>query len=448
MRDTTEATATHRARSRGLGGVAHYFRDTLAGISAIRQLGAEVRSGTSDLTNPAQWLLDALGGSSKSGASVNEHTAFNVSAVRACVNLRANLLAMLPVKVYRKTSRGPEEQRDHPIARLFRTRVSPAHTRFKWVHASSVCEDLGGNAYTRVVRDTYFQVARLQWQKPSDVACLENPASGEIGYRINGVGDLRQYDVLHISGLSTNGRTGRSPISDLREAVGLSLTTEEFAARSFANGNRKPGFFVPPAGFTKAQADEFRALWQAQAAGAMNAGKQHVISGGMTWQDAGFSNQDAELLSMRKFSIEEIARVYQIPLHLIGSTEKATTWGSGIEQLNQGLVDYMLAPRCANWEAELNTTLLTEKELEQDYYIKFVVDALLRGSLETRVKIYQAMRAIAAMSVNEIREKEEMQLLPDSPFGDPRQPLNNQGGGGSPQQQPAPADQVPADTEE
>jgi HK97 family phage portal protein len=405
----------------------------LANLRDGFRFAREMRSATSTFTNPADWLLQALGGGpTKSGASVNENTAFNVSAVRACVNLRANLLAMLPLKVFQKTTTGPVEQREHRLARMFRGRVSPMHTKFKWIHASSVCEDIGGDAYSRVYRDQYAVPERIQWVKPPEVTPLENKATGDIGYRLQGQGNLLAYEMLHISGLSTNGRTGRSPLADLREAVGLSLTAEEFTGRTFQNGNRKPGVLVGGPGMNKSKADEFLAFWMQHYAGAANAGKSPLLFGGMEWRDAGFSNADAELLGMRKFSIEEIARVYQIPLHLVGSTDKATTWGSGIEQLNQGLVDYMLAPRCTNWEAEMNTTLLTEREQDEGFYIKFWVDALLRGSPETRAKVYQIMRGLRAISVNEIRNREDMIEAPDTGANNLDWPLNNQGGGGQP----------------
>lgn len=407
---------------------------------ALRQ--AETRSGSplSTLSSPSDWLLQAIGGGpTKSGASVNEHTAFNVSAVRACVNFRANLIAMLPIKVYRKTSTGPEEQRDHPLARLFRGRVSGAQTRFKWVHSSQVCFDIGGNAYSRVIRNAYAEPERILWCKPAEITPLLNPATGATSFRLPGGTELPQWEMLHIANLATNGVTGRSPLADLREAVGLALTSEEFTARTFANGNRKPGVLVGGPAMTKSKADDFLAFWMQHYAGAANAGKSPLLFGGMEWRDAGFTSQEAELLGMRKFSIEEIARVYQIPLHLVGSTDKATTWGSGIAELNQGLVDHTLQPMCKNWEEEMNTTLLTERELDEGYYIKFTVDALLRGSPEDRAKYYQAMRAIAAMDVNQIRRLEEMPEYPDAWAGDPRQPLNNQGGGGTAPAAPDPA---------
>jgi HK97 family phage portal protein len=423
-------TSAGRAGQPG-GGVATFFRSLADGWRIARELRSSLKA-------PSDSLLAALGGlPTKSGAAVNENTAFNVSAIWACVNLRASLMAMLPVKVYRKTATGPEELRDHPVARLLRGRVSAAQTRHKWIRFSQVCHDLGGNAFSRVVRDRFADVAEIRWLKPSAVTVVEKPVSGEVAYRIGHGAELPRWEVLHVSGLSTNGLTGRSPIGDLREAIGLALTAEEFAGRSFANGNRRPGVLVGGQAMTEAKAQSFQSFWMQHYAGSANAGKTPFLFGGVDWKDAGFSNADAELLGMRKFSIEEIARVYQIPLHLIGSTDKATTWGSGIEQLNQGLVDYMLGPLCANWEAEMNTTLLTEQEQEQEHYVKFNVDALLRGSPKTRAEVYQILRGLRAITVNEIRGREDMPEASDNGANNLDWPMNNQGGGGT--AEPAPA---------
>lgn len=413
-------------------------RLTLAS-SSNREARSQSQTGT--LSMPTAELMAALlGGPVKSGATVNDNTAFNVSVVRSCISLRSFLIATLPLKVYRRTSLGPVEQRDHPLARMFRGKVAPGFTSFKWRAATQVCFDLGGNGYSRVLRNSYAEPERIIWTRPIDVTPLENKITGDVGWRVAGQSrDLFEHEVLHIANLSTNGRTGRSPLADLRESVGLALTAEEFSARSFANGNRKPGVIVADKSKTVTQAQEFAAYWIKNFAGAGNAGKSPVMGGGFDWKDAGFANDEAELLGQRKFSVEEIARVYQIPLHLLGSTEKSTTWGSGIAELNQGLVDYMLNPLCTNWEAEMTTTLLTEVEQEQDFYIKFNVDALLRGSPETRAKVYQLMRAIRAISVNEIRRKEELAEAPDTGANNLDWPMNNQGGGGQPVDQAATA---------
>lgn len=406
-----------------------------------RALGAsavERRSIVTDsLKNPGESLLAIFGNTTRSGAKVSEDTAFNVSALRACINFRANLRAMLPVKLYRATARGPEEQRAHPVSRLLRGRVGAGQNSYQWRHYRETCKCLGGNAYTRIRRDGFFQIASLDFLRPVDVEVLRL-SSGRLAYKV-GAEVLQDFEVLHDRDLSTNGLTGRSPLHDLRETVGLALTAQGFSAATFANGNRQPGVIKGPNSWSKEKAQEFMGYWHANYSGAGNGGKTPGLFGGVEWVNAGFSLQDAELLLSRKFDVEEIARVYGVPLHVIGSTEKATTWGSGIEQLNRGLVDYVVTPMVRADEAEMNDKLLSETEKEEGYYIRYNLDALLRGSLKDRASIYEIMRRISAIDVNQIRELEEWPLYPDGWAGDPRQPLNAQQSG-----QAAP-DAVPAD---
>jgi len=246
--------------------------------------------------------------------------------------------------------------------------------------------------------------------------------------------------VVHIRGLSSNGYTGRSPLHDLRDAMGLAMTAEEYTSKTFANGNRQPGYFEGQPNMTREKAQEFKKFWEENYSGANNAGKNPLIFGGISWKAAGFSNQDAELLMSRRFQIEEVSRAFRVPLHLLNSTEKSTTWGSGIDQLNQGFVAYTLQPWVENWQQELEDKLLSEAEKAAGYFIKFNLGVLLRGAPEARAKFYEIMRRIAAMDVNQIRALEDWNEYPDAWAGDPRLPLNaQQSGQQAPETEPAPA---------
>lgn len=389
--------------------------------------GREARAvTTSRLDQPTEQLLSIFGTTTRSGAQVSQDTALNVATVRLCVNLRANLVSMLPVRVMRKGARGPKEQTDHPLNRLLRGRVGPAQNSVKWRHYKQVCKDLGGNGYTRIRRNTFAEIAALEFMRPVDTQPVLLD-SGHLAYRYKGT-LLQDYEVIHTTGLSTNGLTGRSPIADLRESIGLAMTAQAFAASTFTNGNRQPGVVKGPTNWTKEKAGEFLKFWQEHYAGAGNGGKTPVLFGGVEWANAGFTLQDAELLGSRKFEKTEIGGVYNIPAYLV-DPEKATSWGTGIEQLNRGLVDYMLGPELAGWEAEMNDKCLSEREKDQGYYVKFFPDALLRGDLLKRAQIYEILRRIRAIDVNQIRELEDWSLYPDAWAGDPRLPMNAQQSG-------------------
>lgn len=419
-----------------------------AGLSGAARLLArpfERRSAPTGLKSPADWLTTLFGGTSKSGAIVSEATAVNVSTVASCVNVLAQSIAMLPIKLLRKDGGSIAEATDHPANYAVRYQPNRLQSSYRWRAYLQTCLGLGGNGYGIVRRNGYFEPEAIEWVKPCDIApMLVEPKKSQparMVYRYQGE-TLQDYEVLHVRGLSTDGLVGASPISLLRESIGLSLTAQEFAARTFLNGNRRAGVFEGSPETTREKAQAWLDFWQANYGGAGNAGKTPVLFGGLSWKDAGFSSEDAELLLTRRFEVEQIAGFYRVPLHLLNTTEKATTWGSGIEQLNRGFVDYTLAPWLANWEEELDRTLLTRKEQEGGYFFKFNVGALLRGSPEQRAKFYEIMRRIAAMDVNQIRELEDFDLYPDAWAGDPRMPLNAQASGqGEPEPAPARAAQ-------
>lgn len=435
MRATT-TSPTDSATPSGVGGGAlNFLRNVRDGFRFARQFRS-----SSSLTNPEPWLLQAMGGATKSGAVVSEATAFNVSAISACINVLAQSVAMLPLKVYRDTGRGPEEARDHPLHYLLKRKPGAAQTSYQWRAWLQAQLCLGGNGYSRIHRNRYAEVERIEPLKASDVAdILRDKASGRLFYRLNGETDLRSdFEVLHVRGLSTDGVRGRSPLADLRESAGLALTAQEFSARTFNNGNRKPGVLVGGATMTKAKADEFLGFWMQHYAGAQNAGKSPLLFGGMEWKDAGFSNQDAELLLTRKFEVEEIARVYRVPLTLLQSMEKSTSFGTGIAELNRGFVNHTLMPWLVNWEMELEDKLLTEAEKKQGYFIKFNVAALMRGSPVEQAQKALLERQARLITINEYRREQERTDFPDNLGDNPREDFNGQGGGKE-GQQPAPA---------
>lgn len=415
----------------------------------------ETRSGLSSLGGRASdWLLNTLGGgSTSSGKRVAPDTAYNVVTFTACVDIISKLVAMLPVRLMQSTARGPAQVNDHRAAWLLRDRPNAFQTPFEFKRYLMACAAARGNGYARVYRDRYYEAIEVIPIHPGEIypeyvkklrgVIYKGSAAAE-----ESAGYLLSSDVMHIKALSTDGIEGMSPLRALRESLGLALTCQEHTGATFANGGRMPGFITSDTLYTEAQIKDFLRAYKDSYGGAENAGKPRVLNG-FKWTSIGMSNEDAELLASRKFEVEEIARFFGIPLHLLQSTEKSTTWGSGIEQLNRGVVDYMLTPWLVNLEQALNATLLSEDERRaKGFYFKVNVGALLRGDPKTRAEFYKTMREVCAMDPNQIRELEDFPLYQGEWADDPRAPFNGQGGGnasaGSPQ--PSTAEPQPAGT--
>ena len=224
---------------------------------------------------------------------------------------------------------------------------------------------------------------------------------------------LPAEDVLHIPGLGFDGLIGYSPIAMARNAVGMTLACEEYGASFFANGARPGGVLQHPGVLTDPA--KLRESWQAVYGGAANTGKVAVLEEGMTYQQIGIPPEEAQFLETRKFQVDEIARLYRIPPHMVGDLDKSSF--SNIEQQSLEFVKYTLNPWVVRWEQALQKSLLLPEERKR-YFIRFNVDGLLRGDYQSRMQGYAVGRQNGWLSANDIREMEDMNPIPAEEGGD------------------------------
>jgi HK97 family phage portal protein len=401
----------------------------------LRALGYELRStapSISSMSNPSESLLATFGFPTKSGASVTFDTAPTISAVYGCMQILSGLLARLPLRLIQKTAKGTEVITDHVVWPLINVSPDGIRNPFAWRQLMEAQILTRGNAYSRIRRNQFFEPVALEWMNPIHVECWRTE-DGEVFYRYKGK-VLYSYEVFHHREMSMDGIIGLSPVTAMREAMGVALVTQEHASRYFSNGAAPSVVFTAPLGATKDQMDRIRDEILKNHGGVANSGKPMVAYGGLTISPISLTNEDSQFLESRKFDVEEIARAYRVPLHLLQSTEKTTSWGSGVEQLNRAFVDYSLADRMRRWESELDMALLTDKERSKGLGFKFDTSEMTRGTVIERAQYYQAMRNIGAFSVNDVREMEGFNDLPDN-IGDNYLLKFNGTGGTSPADQ-------------
>lgn len=210
---------------------------------------------------------------------------------------------------------------------------------------------------------------------------------------------LCREDVLHIPGLGFDGLVGYSPIAMARNAVGMTLACEEYGSSFFANGARPGGVLKHP-GVLK-DPSKLRESWQAVYGGTANTGKVVVLEEGVDYQQISIPPEEAQFLETRKFQIDEIARLYRVPPHMIGDLEKSSF--NNIEQQSLEYVRYTLNPWVVRWEQSLQKALLLPSE-QKRYFIKFNVDGLLRVDYQSRMQGYATGRQNGWLSANDIRE--------------------------------------------
>ena len=223
---------------------------------------------------------------------------------------------------------------------------------------------------------------------------------------------LSPHEVMQIPGLGFDGLVGYSPIAMAKNSIGLSMACEEYGSKFFANGAAPSGVLEHP-GILK-DPERVRDSWQAAFGGSQNAGKVAVLEEGMKYSPISINPQEAQFLDTRKFQIDEIARIFRVPPHMIGDLEHATF--SNIEEQSLEFVTYSLQPWLTRIESSISRSLLSKDE-KMIYYARFNVDGLLRGNYASRMQGYATGISNGFLCVNDVRRLENMDLVPDSEGG-------------------------------
>ena len=365
-----------------------------------------------------------LFGRTTSGKPVNERTAMQTTAVYACVRILAEAVASLPLHVYEYQDDGGKKLvHDHPLYYLLHDEPNPEMTSFVFRETLMSHLLIWGNAYAQIIRDGAGRVLGLYPLLP-DKMDVQRDDKGNIYYVYSRNSDenpmfkeygnikLKAEDVLHIPGLGFDGLIGYSPIAMAKNAVGMTLACEEYGASFFANG-ANPGGVLEHPGVLK-DPSKVRESWNSVYRGVNNAHKIAVLEEGMKYQQIGIPPEEAQFLETRKFQINEIARLYRIPPHMVGDLDKSSF--SNIEQQSLKFVKYTLDPWVIRWEQSLQRSLLLPGE-KGKYFIKLNVDGLLRGDYQSRMNGYAVGRQNGWFSANDIREMENLNPIPDEEGG-------------------------------
>lgn len=364
-----------------------------------------------------------MGGSS-AGKNVNERSAMQMTAVYSCVRILAEAVAGLPLHLYRyKEDGGKERAIDNNLYHLLHDEPNKEMSSFIFRETLMTHLLLWGNAYAQIIRNGKGEVVALYPLMPNKMQ-VDRDENGELYYIYTRSSDeaktmdgvtvyLTPRDVLHIPGLGFDGLVGYSPIAMAKNAIGLAIATEEYGAKFFANGAAPSGVLEHPG--TIKDPSRLRENWNSTFGGSANSGKVAVLEEGMKYTSISISPEQAQFLETRKFQIDEIARIFRVPPHMVGDLEKSSF--SNIEQQSLEFVKYTLDPWVIRWEQSLSRALLNEDE-KRKYFFKFNLEGLLRGDYESRMSGYAVARQNGWMSANDIRELENMDKIPAEDGGD------------------------------
>lgn len=353
-------------------------------------------------------LTGTLGGTS-SGAVVNAKTAEQLSVVLSCVNAISTGVATLPAWAYRRVDRGREVVEGHPLMRLIRQGPNEHQTWpdfIEWMVASTL---LHGNGLVEIVTDGAGRLSELR-PIPWAWASVQLLPNGRLAYDVTemtglhgGQGRMRRLlegEVIHLKDRSDDGYVGRSRLQRAAETVSAGISIQQFAGSMYGNGINPSGALMLDGKLGDEQRKTLRESFTNGFAGSRNAAKALILDQGIKWQQISVSPEDAELLASRRFSGEELCRIYQVPPPIIGDLTHGTFTNS--ETLIRFFAQSTLSGWCRKIEAEFARSVFTDPNLE----LELDLSGLLRGDPETRWKSHEIALRNSVLDVNEVREIE------------------------------------------
>jgi phage portal protein BeeE len=401
------------------------IRNALAALVAPSMEATSSRYGPSDGMSSDGWFVRMLGGGkTKAGVAVSEYSAIYLPIVYACVNRIGNPVGNFPVEIRQPNGTGGSVKvTEHPMSQRIGLRPNDymsSRTLRKTTQGHAL---LWGNGYQEIERNQKGEAVGL-WPLLPD-RTRPHRVDGQLEYRTTIDGRtfrIDHGDVAHVMDLSHDGYIGYSQVAIARQAMGMALALEEFGGKFFANDMKSGGFLMHPGKLsstargnlgrtgrpgerTAAQPDSPAAPLEAQG-GLDNAHRVKVLEEGMKFIQTTIPPEDAQFLGTREFQIAEIARMYDVPLIMVQSHEKSTSWGTGIEQLMLGFIINTVAPWIQATEQELNWKLFTEAEREKGLFVKFNMNAILRGDMAARSTFYKTMFELG-MTMNQILALED-----------------------------------------
>jgi HK97 family phage portal protein len=373
----------------------------------------ERRYSIADMDKAMDLLI--AGKPSATGVNVTQTTALSCVPYLAGVRLIAETVGQLPLIEYKRVTRGKERATDRKVYQLLHDEPNPEMTAIAFKESLTGQALMWGNAFAEIQWDMETGIPVALWPLRSDrMQVGRDTITSDLiyAYRLPDGTTVKipPYRVWHLAGFGFDGTIGYDPIYLAREAIGMSLAMEEFGARFFGNGAQPGGVLEHPNKLSKPAQDNLRASWNEMHQGLSNQHRIAILEEGLSYKQIGIPPENAQFLESRKYQLNEIERLLHIPPHMLADLERSTN--NNIEHQGREFVDYTMMPWLIRWEQTCNRKLLSSFE-RNIFFCEFLVDALLRGDSAARSAFYRELFYLGALSPNDIREKENMNPIPD-----------------------------------
>lgn len=435
-----------------------------AAVSRAIELRTSLENPQTPLSYPAEWLLDIFnGGRTDSGIRVSEMTALQVGTVFAAVNIISDGMSSLPLHVYQRSKIGNRASKtiaaDSPLYRIINQEPNPEMTSAVFLKTLMVHDLLWGNAYAEIQRNNAGTIIAIWPRNPartrpirllrplmlegdlleagsmlyetsdqlmdsSSYVVDQNPEMQNVGLKRLVLAE----NMLHIPGLSLDGRLGQSTVWLARQAFGLALATEKYGAKFFGNGARPAGILTLPNKLEDKAIETLRRSW-AEAHGGENQFKVAVLEQGVKYEKIAATPEEGQMLETRKYEREEICAIFGVPAHMVCAQEKGGK--SNVEQSSIEFVLYCLHPWLNRYEQEFGRKLFSDMGRSAGkYFAKFDTRKLMYPDAAARSTFYSQGKQWGFLNTNMILELEDMNPVEDQKVGETFwQPINMQDAG-------------------
>jgi HK97 family phage portal protein len=396
------------------------------GYAPIEQVQTAPDEQRSNLTQPEKWFMDWATGGTVAGVAVTKETVLAISAVYACCRIRANAIASLSLGLYERLSNGdirPVE--DLPEYDIVCSEPNPLYTKYTFDSTTMFHESLHGNGYAKLYFGRGGRISAMEIMQPDLVQVYYE--KGKLFYIYDNPYTytrevLSDWEVLHFKGdLSDNGLIGKSPLQVAKSTFGMAIAANKYAESMYKNGGYLKGVVEMDGSLKMEQIAELRRSFMSVMQDYENTASVAVLGGGAKYKQMSMSPKDVEFIAASKMTVHDVCRYYGIPPHMVAEMDRATF--SNIEHQSIELVMHTIRPIVKNRESELNRRILRKSDKKNLFY-RYNIDSLLRGDSAARAAFYTAMLDRGVFNIDEVRQLENWNNLPDDLGKAHYRPLN------------------------
>ena len=339
--------------------------------------------------------------------SFDTDKALTLTAVWCAIRLLAESVSSLPISVYSKQTNGDKlEDVKSPIYKLIKFKPNFYQNKITFFEYIMLCICTEGNSYVQIVRNNSGTPVELICLNPENVTVVIN--GGELFYQVDNGGVLDSSDILHFKTLTDDGINGISPIDQCAKALKYSENLQTFGNTFFSNGAKPSSILQTDRALSDTALQRLKTSFNNNYGKLKNSNSTIVLEEGLTFKPISISPEQAQFLSSRQFSIEEVARIFNIPPHMLKDLSKSSF--NNIEMQSQEFLTYTLMPYINRLEQEMNLKLFRTNELGSKF-VEFNVNGLLRGDVKSRTEAYRSAITNGYMTINEVRQKENMNSI-------------------------------------